>query len=205
MKISTRIRWILPAILSAVLATGCAGFGSKGMSDEDTARQAIAAATAANKQAAAAGYEWRDTADLIKKANAAFEKGDYAEAIKLANKAKKQAELAVMQGEAERKRLGGTSAGSGMQADSYTVMRGDSLWAISGKPEIYNNAYQWPLIYKANSSRIKDADVIFPGQNLVIGRDWSASDISAAVQHAKTRGAWTVGVMEDADAAYLSR
>jgi len=88
--------------------------------------------------------------------------------------------------------------------DSYEVKRGDSLWGISGQPRIYGNPYAWPLIYKANSAKIKDADLIYPKQNLDISRSASAADVDAAVRHAKTRGAWKLGVVEDSDKAYLS-
>ncbi|HEY0720603.1 MAG TPA: LysM peptidoglycan-binding domain-containing protein, partial [Gammaproteobacteria bacterium] len=90
-------------------------------------------------------------------------------------------------------------------AGDYTVTRGDSLWRISGKSEVYGNPYQWPLIYKANRSKIKDADLIYPGQQLTIDRNASDADIKAAVKHAKTRGAWSLGVVEESDRAYLSR
>ena len=89
--------------------------------------------------------------------------------------------------------------------DSYTVARGDHLWGISSQPRIYGNPYQWPLIYKANSDQIKDADLINPGQVFTINRNASASDVDAAVRHAKTRGAWTLGATEASDKAYLSK
>lgn len=85
----------------------------------------------------------------------------------------------------------------------YTVERGDSLWGISAKPEIYNNPYQWPLIYKANSDKIHDADLIYPGQEFSIDRNPSAADVDAAVNHAKTRGAWSIGEVEQSDRDYL--
>jgi len=88
-------------------------------------------------------------------------------------------------------------------SDTYLVVRGDSLWKISGKPDIYNNPYQWPLIYKANRDKIKDADLIYPGQELAITRGNSQDDIDAAVNHAKNRGAWSLGVVEESDKAYL--
>ncbi|MBD3609802.1 MAG: LysM peptidoglycan-binding domain-containing protein [Gammaproteobacteria bacterium] len=90
-------------------------------------------------------------------------------------------------------------------SDTYLVVRGDSLWKISGKPDIYNNPYHWPLIYKANRDKIEDADLIYPGQELVIERGSSQSDIDAAVEHAKTRGAWSIGAVEASDKAYLAR
>ncbi len=85
----------------------------------------------------------------------------------------------------------------------YTVVGGDSLWKISGKEETYNNPYQWPLIYKANRDKIKDADLIYTGQQFTVERNPSAADVSAAVNHAKTRGAWSIGAVEESDRAYL--
>lgn len=88
-------------------------------------------------------------------------------------------------------------------ADSYKVVRGDSLWDISAKPVIYNNPYQWPLIYKTNKHQIKDPDLIYPGQNLDIDRNASRAEIDAAVHHARTRGKWSLGDVEVADTRYL--
>lgn len=85
----------------------------------------------------------------------------------------------------------------------YQVERGDSLWAISGKAEIYGNPYQWPLIYKNNSSQITDADLIYPGQVFTIDNNPSSSEVNAAVQHARTRGRWSLGVVEESDKDYL--
>lgn len=89
--------------------------------------------------------------------------------------------------------------------DTYEVQRGDHLWGIASQPRIYGNPYAWPLIYKTNSAKIKDADLIYPGQNLDINRSASSGEIDAAVNHAKTRGAWKLGVTEESDKAYLSR
>jgi len=87
---------------------------------------------------------------------------------------------------------------------NYEVQCGDHLWGIASQPRIYGNPYAWPLIYKANTAKIKDADVIHPGQNFDINRSASTGDIDAAVRHAKTRGAWKLGVTEDSDKAYLA-
>jgi len=85
----------------------------------------------------------------------------------------------------------------------YEVMRGDSLWAISGKAETYSDPYKWPLIYKANRAEIKDADLIYPGQNFTVDRNPSAGDAQAAIDHARNRGAWSIGVVEESDRSYL--
>lgn len=87
--------------------------------------------------------------------------------------------------------------------DSYEVNQGDHLWGISDKS--YGNPYNWPLIYKANSDKIKDADLIYPGQVLDIDTNPSDADSAAAVNHAKTRGSWSIGTTEDSDTAYLAQ
>jgi hypothetical protein len=98
-----------------------------------------------------------------------------------------------------------TAAGAGAGSDSYTVVRGDNLWNISGKSSIYGDPYQWPLIYKANRDQIKDPDLIFPGQTFGIDRGASSAEIDAAINHAKTRGAWSVGDVEQSDLDYLAK
>lgn len=86
---------------------------------------------------------------------------------------------------------------------AYEVNKGDHLWGISGSS--YGNPYKWPLIYKANSDKIKDADLIYPGQVLDIESDPSDADSAAAISHAKSRGSWSIGVTEDSDKAYLAQ
>lgn len=217
----TTARLISVAFLSLGLMAGCA------TTEEDTgmtAAQAISDAKAANAEAKALGYEWRDTDKMIKDAEKALADGDEAKAMQLANAAKKQAEDAVAQAKAENEKfMNGMSeadkaalmgAESSMsknkgamagKVSSYSVIRGDNLWDISGKDEVYSNSYQWPLIYKTNRSKIKDADLIYPGQVFDIDQNASSSEIDAAVRHAKTRGAWSVGDTEQSDIDYLNR
>ena len=172
------------------------------------ASKAIYDAKAAVAAATAAGSPWRDTENLIGQAEQALSQGDTAKAIQLANEARRQAENALAQANAEKARMASeqpaTKTTNGDAAD-YTVVRGDSLWHISGKSSVYGNPYQWPLLYKANRSKIKDADLIYPGQQLTVNRNASDADIKAAVRHAKTRGAWSLGVVEESDRAYLGR
>ena len=85
----------------------------------------------------------------------------------------------------------------------WTVAEGDNLWGIACKEEVYNVPEKWPLIYKANLEQIEDADLIYPGQVLDIPRDSTQSEIDAAINHAKTRGAWAVGPVEASDKEYL--
>jgi hypothetical protein len=91
-----------------------------------------------------------------------------------------------------------------MENDMYTVVAGDCLWCISAKSQIYGDPYKWPLIYRANVSQIGDADLIFPGQELTIDRNLTPELVANAVEHARTRGAWTLGVPETSDIEYIA-
>ena len=44
----------------------------------------------------------------------------------------------------------------------YTVAKGDYLWKIAKKPDIYNDPYLWPRIYVENRTMIKNPDLIYP-------------------------------------------
>ncbi len=50
----------------------------------------------------------------------------------------------------------------------YRVEKGDSLWKISSYRNIYNDPYQWKKIYQANRDKVKNPDLIYIGQRLVI-------------------------------------
>jgi len=221
--IQTTARLILIAFLGLGLVTGCATTAEP--ESELTAAEAIAAAKSANADAKAVGYEWRDTGKIISSAEKALAAGKEDEAKALANKARAQAETAIAQQKAEDKKFadgmsdadraalsgaesdmsGSKHAGMGAGVTSYSVVGGDNLWDISGKDNVYGNSYQWPLIYKTNRNKIKDADLIYPGQVFDIDQNASASDIDAAINHAKTRGMWSVGDVEQSDMDYLAQ
>ena len=78
------------------------------------------------------------------------------------------------------------------QPERYAVQRGDTLWGISAREQIYHNPLMWPLIYKANSQQIRDPDLIFPRQIFVIPRNYAPEEAAAAIQRAKQRSAWSV-------------
>ena len=80
----------LPVVLSFGLL-----FSAVGHSDDFAV--AWEAADQARKEAGKVGYEWRDTAKLLKKAQAAAEKGEMAKAMKLVAQAHEQAEDGIAQ------------------------------------------------------------------------------------------------------------
>lgn len=54
---------------------------------------------------------------------------------------------------------------------TYSVVRGDCLWRIASKKDIYNDAYAWMRIYTSNRDQIKDANLIYPNQVFSIPRE----------------------------------
>jgi hypothetical protein len=83
------------------------------------------------------------------------------------------------------------------------VQAGDHLWGIASQPKVYGDPYQWPLLFKRNRPDINDADLIYPGQMIEIERDLSDFQVQEAIDHARTRGAWALGVVEGSDLRYL--
>lgn len=67
-------------------------------------------------------------------------------------------------------RGGGSTGGSssaGSAARSYTVVSGDSLWAIASR--FYGSGFQWQRLYQANIGVIgADPNLIYPGERLAI-------------------------------------
>ncbi len=50
----------------------------------------------------------------------------------------------------------------------HVVAPGDSLWSIAAQPDVYDDSYLWPVIYKFNRDQIADPALIYPEQRLVI-------------------------------------
>lgn len=60
----------------------------------------------------------------------------------------------------------------GFRGNTYTVgtwqKDRDCLWNIAAKDEIYNDPFMWPKIWQANTDKIRNPDLIYPGQVLRI-------------------------------------
>ncbi|WP_456396585.1 LysM peptidoglycan-binding domain-containing protein [Desulfurobacterium sp.] len=67
---------------------------------------------------------------------------------------------------------------------TYRVVRGDTLWGIASKSYIYNDPWQWPLIYRANRDKIKNPHLIFPKQVFTIPRNLTAEEVIEARKQA---------------------
>ena len=51
-------------------------------------------------------------------------------------------------------------------SSEYTIKSGDSLSKIA--KQFYGNANEWQKIYNANRDKIKDPNLIYPGQKIII-------------------------------------
>ena len=61
-------------------------------------------------------------------------------------------------------------AGEPQTYDTYVARKGDSLWSIAAKPEIYGKATWWRRIYEANRDQLKSPDRLRAGMTLKIPR-----------------------------------
>jgi nucleoid-associated protein YgaU len=217
------MKTLTPKLLAAVALGALVGAGcvtrpaeQSGTGGPGTPAQQQAAADAAAQQAAADEARRRALAEQAARENQRL----VTEAQGLLSQARQYTGLNAEQSARLREAEAAMAAGDGRRAYdilnsllselkaarmAYAVVRGDSLWRIAGKSQVYGNPYQWPLIYKANNDKIKDADLIYPGQEFSIDKNPSQADAGAAVQHARTRGAWSVGAVEQTDKAYLAR
>ena len=62
-----------------------------------------------------------------------------------------------------------------VRRDQYTVVRGDNLWNISKRPNIYGDAFAWVRIYSANKDMIRDPNLIYPEWVIGVPRGGAAA------------------------------
>jgi len=206
------------AVMTSGLMVGCQQSSTDDMPAEPTmaeetcegatpeVRNAIYAAKLKNARARNLGADWEETAKIIEEAEQAAADCENVRAKILANKAEAAAAAAIagLQVAEPAEITEPAPVEESPYLGGYLVVSGDNLWNIAGQDTIYSNPFMWPLIYKANSGQIKDADLIFPGQYFYIPKARGA-DRAAAMEHAKNRGAWTLGETEASDLDYLSQ
>ena len=61
---------------------------------------------------------------------------------------------------------GSSSTAPSAEPSTYTVKSGDSLSKIA--KHVYGNADKWHAIYEANKDKIKNPDLIYPGEVLTL-------------------------------------
>jgi LysM repeat protein len=135
-------------------------------------------------------YEAGDFKNAKQLAEAALAKAQEAEKLAKQASASKQTQT-VQQAAAEAFDPGATPR---PYPTEHVVIKGETLWWIAEYKQIYNDPFQWPLIYKANRAKIKDPDLIFPDQKFAIPRSPEVTEdlIKEAIKFAKTRGAWSL-------------
>jgi len=62
------------------------------------------------------------------------------------------------------------TTGAPQRYDSYVVQKGDSLWSIAAKPEVYGKATRWRRLFDANRDLLKSPDQLKAGMTLKIPR-----------------------------------
>lgn len=183
------------------------------------AESAIADAEEAIEKAREAGAEEYAASQLnqavskLDAAKAEMQKGDcnYLKAKKLAEEAAKLANAAAnaaVKAKAEEERRKAEEAArlealKNATLNEWTVERGDTLWDIATHEKVYADPFLWPLIFKANRSKIKNPDLIFPEQVFTLTQDASEGDKKSAVRHARNRR-WP-DVEEGYDDRYVGR
>lgn len=152
------------------------------------AENAIASAGKAISAAKGVGADTAIAESLLNWAKSFYDEGDYPsatsrawEAEVSANEARARAEvLAKAKGRPEREFVEEKEIMAEEKEERIaekapkiyvvgTWERGrDCLWNIAKKPTIYGDPWKWKRIYKANTDKIEDPDLIYPNQRLVI-------------------------------------
>jgi nucleoid-associated protein YgaU len=204
------------AVFTTGFAVGCASGGSESTVEPEVvaeecegaspeAKNAIYAAKLKNARARNLGFDSVENEKLIKASEQAAADCDNVRAMSLAKRAESEADKFIAKYHANQAAVVEEPVVvESMYIGSYLVESGDNLWNIAGQDSVYGNPYQWPLIYKANLGKIEDADLIYAGQSFNIPKAKSA-EIAAAIEHAKNRGAWTLGQTEASDLDYLAQ
>ena len=56
----------------------------------------------------------------------------------------------------------------------------------------YDDPYVWPNIFKNNQNKIYDADLILPGQSLIIHKIFQ-TNLETKLENMQNKGLWVVG------------
>lgn len=77
--------------------------------------------------------------------------------------------------------------GASESYDTYVVQKGESLWSIAAKPEVYGKATRWRRIFDANRDVLKSPDRLRPGMTLKIPR-WQGQGESSSASAQQDEG-----------------
>lgn len=143
------------------------------------AEEAISSARKAIDAASEVGADTIKAEGLLDEAVAAFDAGDYATAIAkareaelTANEAREEVLAKAREEVVEEAPVVEEEVVEEVAPRIYVVgtweRDRDCLWNIAKKPKFYGDPWKWKRIYKANLDKIKDPDLIYPGQRLII-------------------------------------
>ncbi len=92
----------LPALIGLLLlGVATKSDASESAAEKEIYEAAYQAAEETRQQAAAAGFEWRDTAKVLAQSKKRAQAGDFRAAMELVNRAQREAELGVKQAQIE--------------------------------------------------------------------------------------------------------
>lgn len=107
----------------------------------------------------------------------------------------REAEVVLVRGEGARAHALLQQLNKELRSDrKHRVARGESLWSIAARPEVYANGFLWPLIWDANRDRIPDPNVLRQGQSLRIRPNPTVDEVVQAVETARARMAARVRI-----------
>jgi nucleoid-associated protein YgaU len=81
--------------------------------------------------------------------------------------------------------------------DEYTVIKGDYLWKISGKKDVYADPYQWMRVYTYNKDQIKNPNLVYADQIFKIQREVGPNEYLVVKGDFLSKIAGNAGVYND--------
>ena len=78
----------------------------------------------------------------------------------------------------------------------HKVGRGESLWTISAREDIYANPFLWPLIWQTNKDTVKNPSNVREGQVLKIRPNPTVNEVVEAVTYAREHTGTKINIGE---------
>jgi len=68
----------------------------------------------------------------------------------------------------------------------YAVKKGESLWKIAGRADVYNDSFLWPILRDANQDSVENFDNMYEGLSIKVPLNLSEEAKKAARKEAIT-------------------